>query len=272
MAYNRLYRGDFQRARQQHPDWPSVVSEGDSWFSYELRGNVIDRLDDPLDSAPNNQQRWALLRLEQSGDEIVEILSGGQRAYLRQEVFETFEGIDALLFSAGGNDIIGPDLLPLLREFEPGDLPVEDRVHRDRLDRRLGQIESLLLELIDLGAETQPDMEIYMHGYDVPERLGEPARLVKFRVAGPWILPHFVTRGYRDHPELIREILSYLIDRFNEMLADLARRHERFHHVDVRGVVGNDWADEIHPNRRAAMRVAECFHAPLHARFPGLLP
>lgn len=272
MPYNRLYRGDFQRARQQHPDWPSVVSEGDSWFSYELRGNVIDRLDDPLDTAPNNQQRWALLRLEQSGDEIGEILSGGQRAYLRKEVFETFEGIDALLFSAGGNDIIGPDLLPLLREFEPGDRPVQDRVHGDRLDRRLEQVESLLLELIDLGAQTQPGMEIYMHGYDVPERLGDSARLVKFRVAGPWILPHFVTRGYGAHRELMREILRYLIDRFNDLLAGIADRYEKFHHVDVRGVVRTDWADEIHPNRSGAMRVAELFRAPLHARFPGLLP
>lgn len=118
-----------------------------------------------------------------SGDEIVEILSGGQRAYLRDQVFGTFDGIDALLFSAGGNDVIGPDLLPLLQPYEPGDRPVEDRVHLDRLDRRLGQIESLLLELIDLAEETQPGMEIYVHGYDVPERLGEPARLVKFRVA-----------------------------------------------------------------------------------------
>jgi len=46
---------------------------------------------------------------------------------------------------------------------------------------------------------------------------------------------------------------------------------EHFHHVDVRGVVGDHWADEIHPNRTAAKRIAERFHTPLKAKFPGLL-
>jgi len=41
--------------------------------------------------------------------------------------------------------------------------------------------------------------------------------------------------------------------------------------VDVRGVVGDHWADEIHPNRTAAKRIAERFHTPLKAKFPGLL-
>lgn len=271
MPYMRNYRGDFLRARQQHPDWPSVISEGDSWFSYELRGNIIDRLDDPTDSAPDNQQRWALLRLEQSGDEIVEILSGGQRAYLREKVFGTFEDVDVLLFSAGGNDIIGPDILQLLSPYEDGDLAIEERFEMAVVDRRLEIIEGLFRELIGLCAATQPGLEIYTHGYDYPTNLGEPARLVKFRVAGPWILPHFETQGYDGKPELQREMLRYLVDRFNTMLADLDTEHTKFHHVDVRGVVGDRWADEIHPNRTAAKRIAERFHAPLKAKFPGLI-
>ena len=271
MAYMRRYRGDFDRARREHPDWPSVVSEGDSWFSYDLRGNIMDRLDDPLDTAPNNQQKWALLRLEQSGDEIAEILSSSQRAFLRKNVLDAFDGIDALLFSAGGNDVLGPDLLFLLRDYVDDDRPVEERLHRDRFDRRLQQIANSYLDLIELCAETQPKMEIYAHGYDYPVLLGEPARFVKFRFAGPWILPHFETRGYGGQRSLQLEILRYLVDRFNELLEELAQNWPRFHHVDIRGLVGSDWVDEIHPSRKGAKRVAEEFRKILKTRFPALL-
>lgn len=272
MPYKRLYRGDFHRARREHPDWPSLVSEGDSWFSYELRGNIIDRLDDPRDTAlPADQQHWALLRLEQSGDTITEILSAGQRAYLRDRVLEQFEGIDALLLSAGGNDIIGPEMGELLRDFQDGDVPIEDRFHQDKLRRTLGVIRALLLDLIDLCASIQPQLEIYVHGYDYPKRLGVPARLFKVKVAGPWILPSFKDRGYDGKDALQAEMLRYLVDSFNELLADLTTDHERFHHVDLRGVVGDEWADEIHPNREGAMAVAAKLRRIFKARFPNLI-
>jgi hypothetical protein len=34
MAYKRQLIGDFEKARREHPSWPVVISEGDSWFSF----------------------------------------------------------------------------------------------------------------------------------------------------------------------------------------------------------------------------------------------
>ena len=62
MPYRRLLISDFEKSRRDHPGWPVVISEGDSWFSY---ADVIGRLDDPKDSAlPKDQRPWSLLRLE----------------------------------------------------------------------------------------------------------------------------------------------------------------------------------------------------------------
>jgi hypothetical protein len=209
--------------------------------------------------------------MEQSGDTLAEILSAGQRAYLRNRVLEPFEGIDVPLLSAGGNDIIGPEIGEFIKEFQNGDVPIEERVHRDKLEQTLQVLRLLFVKLIDLCASTQPELDIYAHGYDYPVRLGVPARLFKVRVAGPWILPSFEERGYEGMRELQLEMLRYLVDAFNDLLAGLDDEYDRFHHVDVRGVVGNDWADEIHPNRNGAMRVAQRLRGMFKARFPDLV-
>ena len=64
MAYRRHYIGGFERSRREHPDWPVVISEGDSWYSYS---DIIGRLDDPRGTGkPQNQRPWCLFRLEKA--------------------------------------------------------------------------------------------------------------------------------------------------------------------------------------------------------------
>jgi hypothetical protein len=103
--------------------------------------------------------------MEQRGDTLAEILSAGQRAYLRNRVLEPFEGIDVLLLSAGGNDIIGPEIGEFIKEFQDGDVPIEERFHRDKLEQTLQVLRLLFVKLIDLCASTQPELDIYAHGY-----------------------------------------------------------------------------------------------------------
>lgn len=186
-------------------------------------------------------------------------------------MLEPFEGIDALVFSSGGNDMIGPEIGQLLQDFHDGDVAIEDRFRQDKLGRTLDIIRGLLLELIELCGSIQPQLDIYAHGYDYPKLLGVPARLFKVKVAGPWILPSFEDRGYGGKPDLQAEMLRYLVDSFNDLLADLDENHQRFHHVDLRGVVGEEWADEIHPNRQGAMKVAAKLCRIFKARFPNLI-
>ena len=89
---------------RNHPDWPVIISEGDSWFSFPLHANTIDHLDEMAN------RKISLLRLESNGDELLEIFGSKQKTKLRRYL-ERYP-VEALLFSGGGNDIVGADLLP----------------------------------------------------------------------------------------------------------------------------------------------------------------
>jgi lysophospholipase L1-like esterase len=260
MAYKRQYLGDFERSRAEHPDWKVVLSEGDSWFSF---ADVIGRLDDPQDLGdPKYQRPWCLLRLERAGDEVMTILSGAQRSKLR-DYFSRWK-IDALLFSGGGNDIIGPDLLPLLRPYHLG-MAAQDLVAFSRFERRLRQIQDCYRELLDLLADAPQETTVFVNSYDYVVPSDRPVKLVGIvTVAGPWMLPYFDKRAIP--PALQAEVVKILIDGFCAAIDQVAAESRgvgRLVRVETRGVVQNDWKDEIHPARKGSMRVAKTFEAAL---------
>jgi len=263
--YIRQLESDFARCRIEHPDWISVISEGDSWFSYPFERNLLDWLDDPKDTSDSNKQtQWALLRLEGSGDEILSIMSGGQRARLRQ--YLSVYKPHALLFSGGGNDIVGPDVLALLLDYKPG-FSATQCLRLDRLERRLRQIRDSYLELQDLVTDNSPETVIFTHGYDHPVPSSKGVKLIGIKLSGPWLKPYFENRGI---PEVLqREIAKLLMDRFNdEILAPISGLN--FIPVNFRGTVVNDWCNEIHPNRKGSKRLASLFKSPIVTRFPQL--
>ncbi|MEO8195809.1 MAG: hypothetical protein ABI689_03720 [Thermoanaerobaculia bacterium] len=269
MAYRRAWQRDFERSIRDHPDWPVVVSQGDSWFSYPHEKNVIDFLDeprqgsgtpDPKGEAPS-QRDWSLLRLERTQDEILGVMTGGERAFMN-EILQRYE-VDALLFSAGGNDLLGPDLGALLEPYKAG-IPAADALVEKRLTRRLHQIEECYRELIDIVLDDGADLRLLVNSYDLPQPSCEEVRLLGGRIPGPWLRPAFAAKGYPAGSALEREIPRLLLDRFCAMLDRLAGElPTRFHRIETRGAVGGEWADEIHPNARGAQAVAERFETAL---------
>ncbi len=265
MAYRRSWQRDFDRSIREHPDWPVVLSQGDSWFSYPHEKNVIDFLDEPAPGrggpgekggAPS-QRDWSLLRLESTRDEILAVMTGGERAFLN-ELLHRYE-VDALLFSAGGNDLLGPDLGALLQPCRAG-MAAADALVEKRLTRRLQQIEDCYRELIDMVLDDGADLRVLVNSYDPPVPSCEEARLLGGRSPGPWLRPAFAAKGYPAGSPLEREIPRLLLDRFCALLDRLSNEvPTRFHRVETRGAVGTEWADEIHPNARGAKAVAERF-------------
>ncbi len=259
--YRRPFIGDFEQSQRDHPEWPVVIAEGDSWFSY---ADVIGQLDDPQDKGnPKFQRPWALLRLEKAGDEVMTILSGVQRAQLRK-YFDRWK-LDALLFSGGGNDIIGPDLLPLLRDFTPG-CTAQDLVQRSRFERRIRQIQDCYRELLDLLDDAKQTCKIFVNSYDyiVPSNKGAELLFGAIKVSGPWVLPQFESRNIP--PPLQKEVIQLLIDNFSIAIDQVAaepRGMGRLVRVETRNVVKAEWKDEIHPNRKGAMKVAKVFEGAL---------
>ncbi|MEO7795987.1 MAG: hypothetical protein ABIV06_14560 [Thermoanaerobaculia bacterium] len=265
MAYRRAWQRDFDRSIRENPDWPVVVSQGDSWFSYPHEKNVMDFLDAPLPGRdkPDKkgeaalQRDWSLLRLERTQDDILGVMTGGERAFLN-EILQRY-AVDALLFSAGGNDLLGPDLGALLEPYRSGIAAAEALVEK-RLARRLRQIEDCYRELIDMVLDDGPDLKVLVNSYDLPVSSCEEARLLGGRSVGPWLRPAFAAKGYPAGSPLEREIPRLLLDRFCAVLDTLTGEvPTRFHRVETRGAVGSEWADEIHPNARGARAVAERF-------------
>jgi lysophospholipase L1-like esterase len=265
MVYRRSWARDFERSVRDNPDWPVLISGGDSWFSFASEPNVIDILDDPAGSGRSGRQRaWSLLRLENGSDELVTALSAGHRGELRA-VLDRIPA-QALLWSGGGNDLIGADLLPLLLPYRAGAKPAEC-IHAERLERRLRRLEDFYRELVDLVLDDGGDLTLFLNSYDYPQPCEKPVKLLGSKLTGPWLGPAFRERGYPPGHPLEREVPRLLIDRFCAMVDRIAAGcRGRLVRVETRGAVGADWADEIHPNSDAARRVAERFERALNRR------
>ncbi len=82
---------------------------------------------------------------------------------------------------------------------------------------------------------------------------------------GVWLFRPLMTKGIHDSV-VQRAILFYLIDRYNEVMSNLAC-HFKFHRfVDCRGLFprSSDWYNELHPHSNGFRKVARAFHHCIH--------
>ena len=244
---------------KNHPEWPVIISEGDSWFSFPLFSNTIDILDSSVG------RKISLLRLEKSGDEILKIFGGKQKIKLRRYL-ERYP-VEALLFSGGGNDVVGSDLLSLLEKNTPG-RDWEDCIHKTRVRNRIRQIRYAYEDLINIRNDVRPDCVIYANGYDYAIPNGKAVKIGPIK-AGPWLQPYFLERGITKLSDQ-KKIIRWIIDEFNSMLSDLETKTDGFVHVRTTGTLkASEWNDELHPKRAGFVKVAEKFRKALRKQFPG---
>ena len=255
----------FKQKIKRLPGALRILTEGDSWFAFPLpsRPNIPDNL------ITTFGEKAAWLRLEGNGDEAVEILKGDQRNYLRGLLADDALGIEALLFSGGGNDIVGEDLLPLLKDFVPG-ADWRSCIDQERFLRRMDQIEAAYEELVDLRDDHRPDCVIFTHAYDFAIPSGKAIKLPGLKV-GPWMRPYLQQRGIGD-PVMQRRIIRYMLEQFGELMSKLEKRHHGIVYVRTQGTLAdNQWGDELHPTAAGFTRIAKLFETALTARFPGRL-
>ncbi|HET9211321.1 MAG TPA: hypothetical protein VFR03_13020 [Thermoanaerobaculia bacterium] len=249
----------FAQSIHDHPDWPVIISEGDSWFSFPIHANTIDDLDEMV------KHKISLLRLEESGDKALRIMGGSQKAKLAS--FLHRYPVQALLFSGGGNDVVGEDLLPLLNHWQEG-MSWQDCINEDTAKSRFDALRSAYLDLIHLRNENRPDCEIYIHGYDWAIPSGKGAVLWGIHV-GPWMKKYMVQKQITDSGDQ-KAIIHELLKRFNAMLDDIAAQNSGIARVETLGTLAeNEWNDELHPSRKGFQKIAGKFREKLHEQFPG---
>ena len=242
---------------------PVVVSEGDSWFDYPMYLNIIDRIDDT--------RRYAIKRLEFSGDTVANMVGRGERwrglSSLRAVVEN--EQPRFVLFSGGGNDIVGDEIAGGIRRYDSTNSPewhLDTAVWRD-LTRYVRAAYVRLIETIG------PFAPVFAHGYDNVIPNPKPARYDGIAVAGPWLYDEMVAMEIP--AAMQRRIGKAMIGWFNDMLADLEEEYWDtgwFAHIDLRRTLSaGDWQNEIHPTRQGFAKITDKFLAEIDRKLTPTL-
>ena len=222
-----------------------IVAEGDSWFRlppFLYPKTCVDFLEDagrPI----TNMAHW--------GDTLEEMLVLG-------EFWSPIDnGADLLLFSAGGNDILGNGALATyLNLFDVGHTKPADapyyvkQAFYDNLDIVVSNIETGLIKPM---AGRRAGKKIIMHGYDY----------VIPRPHGPWLGSAMEFNGLDPtfNAALCQAIVKVMINAYNSRLKALASKYGNvFIYLDLRGTVGKkEWFDELHPKEVVAKKIATKF-------------
>jgi lysophospholipase L1-like esterase len=185
---------------------------------------------------------------------------------------------DAILMSAGGNDLI--DALPQLIRGGINSKRASDYVDPDALyalEQGIVASYSRVVGFRDRKSSPNRGVPIFVHTYDYAMPSCAPARIYDLiAVDGPWLSPRM-----REVPHPMWAALSrYLIDRVAQSLRSLEAILPNLVVVDTRGMLrgvepdtrgrSGDWQNEIHPShagyRKLAPRFAEAVNHHLECR------
>lgn len=247
---------------------PVVLSEGDSWFAFPLDNfNLLDVVTTRIPGL--------YLRLEDNGDEAVSMFKQDGRNLDRiGEHLRTF-GFDAVLISAGGNDIVGEHLQGVFDGA--GKLTPQQAVDRVTA-ARFAIVRQAYENLIEVVRENgKGKVPILAHTYDYPVRLGVPAKLdlqgigliaLLVSKVGDWIGRYVqgVLPVRTDQLEFVR----LLLDAFEaQILKPLQQANPGlFQYVRLLGTLGPDpalWHDELHPSDQGFQILGKKFATQLSA-------
>jgi hypothetical protein len=169
-----------------------LIGDGDSWFDYPLPDplhatDVLQALRSAGEPTP------MILKLAHYSDATTTLLGVTKRNRLIAQLQDPANGpIDALLFSGGGNDVVGEQFRFWLNDASAvGNNPAQG-VDIQRLSDIFGVVESAYLDLIRIRDQFAPHAPIFVHAYDFAIPNGVPA----CHFAGPWLRPSLVDRGW----------------------------------------------------------------------------
>jgi hypothetical protein len=229
----------------------SILAEGDSWFNYSLAGSdIIDFLEKNLNIRINN--------LASPGDEVKEMLTGEQKERLERELkrgphTSNRRKYDVLLFSGGGNDLVGVDrFYKWLHDYKSG-MTAKQVINKNTLSAAFGLLSVGYSELIKIRNVHSPATKIVFHGYDfaIPNGKG-----VCFQ--GPWLLPGLKQR--KVPKKLHRDVVKEFLKSFNHFLLELKKNNKNIVVVPTQGVLAdNEWANEIHPTNKGFDKISRLF-------------
>jgi hypothetical protein len=255
-----------------------IVSEGDSWFAYPRlnilfgpNANVMDH----ICAVTSSTGKANVLRLASNGDEASAMMSGPQKHQLAEILSKHGNDIQLLLFSAGGNDVVGQwDMERMLQDFVPG-ATAKDCIRMDRLKRKVKRVSLAYQELIELRNEYSPNTVIITHTYDriTPSASGARFLWGLVRIT-PWIHPFLLDRNIPKRLHL--PITDILLGSLGDELVAISQRPsvKGFRVVKTRRTLRpghrGDWVNEIHPTSSGFKKITKKIYAEMRAVEPSL--
>ena len=250
----------------------NLLADGDSWFDYPLPSqghlptDVIVSLTDLLHLDPKP------LKLAHYGDATTALLGTSKRerliATLKDPAHAPF---DAILFSGGGNDLVGDafrfwlhDAASVNKDFK---LATNDAALQDIIDI----VRRAYRDLIAVRDEYADGAYLFFHQYDyaTPTNASICDGLI-----GPWLQPSFIDRGWAppvDAQFLVngRGVVSEILIEFANMLNELSTPTNKIVVVKTQGILNPDidWANELHPTHDGFGKIAAAFQQALQAVF-----
>ncbi len=256
------YRKRYAKQRKRGDRPLTILAEGDSWFRYGAGFAIIYYLERLLDTE--------ILNLAKPGDEVRSMLTGTQLKRLRRELKRgpsRNTKYDFLLFSGGGNDLVGEDTFyKWLNDYRKG-MQAGDIINYRTLGCALEFIEVGYRELLLARRENSPNTHVLLHGYDFAWPNGEGVCWL-----GPWLQPGLKQR--KVPANMRREVVRLFLLQFDALLQRIADSERDVYVVPTQGTLQQEsqWANELHPKNGAFKLMARKFADLINAIEPRVSP
>jgi lysophospholipase L1-like esterase len=259
----------------------SLLAQGDSWFDYPPGTDLIDCLhSNHGHRIVNIAVAGSTLNDEAYGPvprELFGLPTGPKQSDDPSRIAELVYRIqqdkpEALLLSAGGNDVAGDEFFSFLNNALSGLDPVNVEVLKGVVTQTFQSAYRFIIEnALEAAGHKLP---IFVHGYDYPWPDGRG--LIHFLGwgVGPWFDATFNQKNYpRDTQTQLQQrhdILKIFINAMNDMLKELQIQFQgQVFYVDLRNTLSrNEWANELHPTNDGFAKLAAKIDAALQAQMP----
>lgn len=249
-----------------------ILAEGDSWFAYPKEyfffgdaSNVVTQL----------RELYPILKIKNissNGDEAVAMIVGSSKLDFLDRI--TREEFDLILFSGGGNDIVGRYDFEYFLQPQENASDFRSYIVMERFERRLNQIRNAYTDLIELvvlacqleiakaeSARISKIPPIVTHTYDIaiPNSQGAvfAGGLFELDEGRSWMQPYMEKYGIKDL-EIQQRIVKFMLEELARMLGEIeAEYSEYFKVVNTQGTLEpNEWLNEIHPTPQGFEKIA----------------
>jgi len=244
-----------------------MLAQGDSWFDYPLSGNALSLAGTDIIAQLQGMGTThpVIVNLAHYGESSTDEMSLPKQERMIQLLQDKSNWLsrgkpDAILFSAGGNDIAGDQFCIFLGYAAAGEAGLDT----DRYEEALGMVKASYNDLIAFRDLYAPGVPIFAHCYDYPLPTGTHPDCI-----GPWLKPSLDYAGwnYTDGVTICRQALLGFRTMLQGLAADPANL---FFLVDTQGTLDtSDWANELHPYPQGFAKLAAKFVMALQAVFPG---